>query len=190
MADKTMIVSHDREKLIQAINYFVRHTRKCGKVKLFKLLYFLDFEHYKITGRSVTGLAYYAWPMGPVPVSLHNEIEEPTDELMSAIRVEDRPIRNGTQTMKAFIPQVDFAREHFSRRELELLESLAREFRDADSDDMIEATHLENLPWHQIYEVQARPQAVIPYDLAIRPDETDTVRRVASDREALVRSLR
>jgi uncharacterized phage-associated protein len=185
-----MIVSHDREKLIQAIIYFVTHTRKCGKVKLFKLLYFLDFEHYKITGRSVTGLAYYAWPMGPVPVSLHNELEDPTDELTSNVRVEEISIRNGTQTMTVFRPEVAFSREHFSRREIELMESLASEYYYADSEDMIEATHLENLPWHEIYEVQATPQAIIPYDLAIRPDEKSTVRRVASDREALVRSLR
>jgi uncharacterized phage-associated protein len=182
-----MIVSHDREKLLQAINYFVRNTRKCGNVKLFKLLYFLDFEHYKATGRSVTGLTYSAWPKGPVPVSLHNEIDGHADELTSSIGIEEIPIRNGTQTMTAFRPQIKFSPEHFSRRELGLLESLASEYCNADSEDMIEATHLENLPWHQIYEVQKTLQAVIPYDLAIRPDEKDIVRRVATDREALVR---
>jgi uncharacterized phage-associated protein len=189
-AGKIMIVSHDREKLIHAIIYFVTHTRRCGKVKLFKLLYFLDFEHYKMTGRSVTGLEYYAWAKGPVPVSLKNEIEDRTDELTSNVMVEEKPIRNGTQTMTIFSPQVAFSREYFSRRELGLLESLSREYYHADSEDMIEATHLENLPWHEIYEVRATPQAFIPYDLAIRPDERGAVRRVASDREALVRSLR
>ena len=45
-----MLVTHEREKLIQAVNYFARNTRKFGKVKLYKLLYFLDFEHFKLTG--------------------------------------------------------------------------------------------------------------------------------------------
>ncbi|WP_217994559.1 Panacea domain-containing protein [Rodentibacter caecimuris] len=39
------------------------------------MLYFLDFEHYKQVGRSVTGLDYSAWKMGPVPVDLHEEIK-------------------------------------------------------------------------------------------------------------------
>lgn len=59
-----MLITHDREKLINTIIYFAIHVKKCGKIKLFKLLYFLDFEHYKQTGRSVTGLDYYAWKMG------------------------------------------------------------------------------------------------------------------------------
>ena len=66
-----MLVTHEREKLIQAINFFATHTKRCGKVKLFKLLYFLDFEPFQPTGRSVTGQDYSAWPMGPVPVALH-----------------------------------------------------------------------------------------------------------------------
>ncbi|MFC1858011.1 Panacea domain-containing protein [Thermodesulfobacteriota bacterium] len=39
-----------------------------------KLLYFLDFIHFKHTGKSVTGLDYYAWQMGPVPRDLYEEI--------------------------------------------------------------------------------------------------------------------
>jgi hypothetical protein len=53
-----MLINHEREKLIQSVIYFAKNTEFCGKVKLFKLLYFLDFEHYKMTGRSVTGLKY------------------------------------------------------------------------------------------------------------------------------------
>ena len=39
-----MIIDHHREKLIDAIIYFVLNTKYCGKTKLFKLLYFLDFD--------------------------------------------------------------------------------------------------------------------------------------------------
>lgn len=51
-----MFVSSTREKLINAIVFFAANTRHCGKVKLFKLLYLLDFAHFRETGRSVTGL--------------------------------------------------------------------------------------------------------------------------------------
>jgi uncharacterized phage-associated protein len=89
-----VIITHEREKLIQAINFFARNTRKCGKTKLFKLLYFLDFEHFKLTGRSVTGLSYNAWKMGPVPVALFNEIEQPGDDLAKVVQFREIQLKN------------------------------------------------------------------------------------------------
>ncbi len=68
-----MLISRDREKLINVIVYFGRNTRFCGKTKLFKLLYLLDFQHFRATGRSVTGLDYRAWELGPVPFPLVQE---------------------------------------------------------------------------------------------------------------------
>ena len=91
-------------------------TRKCGKVKLFKLLYFLDFEHFKATGRSVTGLDYFAWQMGPVPAALFDEIETPQPDMASALRFQERVVRQGRQTMLDITPQIPFSPTHFSRR--------------------------------------------------------------------------
>lgn len=72
-----MLKNHEREKLLNAIIFFAQNTRNLGKVKLWNLLYFLDFQHYRDVGRSVTGLQYFAWPKGPVPVELQNEVEQP-----------------------------------------------------------------------------------------------------------------
>jgi hypothetical protein len=36
--------------------------------------------------------------------------------------------------------------------------SLAEEFSDAQANEMIKTTHLENQPWHQIYVEQGRRQ--------------------------------
>jgi hypothetical protein len=71
-----MLISRNREKLINIVVYFASNTRHCGKVKLFKLLYLLDFTHFRGTGRSVTGLDYRAWKMGPVPFGLMQEWDE------------------------------------------------------------------------------------------------------------------
>ncbi|MBB4003240.1 Panacea domain-containing protein [Aurantimonas endophytica] len=173
--------------MIQAIVFFAHNTRKLGKTKLCKLLYFLDFEHFKQSGRSVTGLKYNAWPMGPVPVVLYNEIEDPSPELSNAVDFKSIEIKNGQ--MMTVRPKSDFSSHLFSKRELKILASLAREHRDATADEMVEATHLENLPWHQVYEVQGRKQAEIPYDLAVRNDEKDSVMRIAKERDELVKSL-
>jgi uncharacterized phage-associated protein len=185
-----MLITHEREKLLQAINFFVSNTRKCGKVKLFKLLYFLDFEHFKMTGRSVTGLNYDAWPMGPVPVSLHNELEAPEPDMADAFRIEKIPIRHGTETMLRIQPRMNFSDLHFTKREATLMADLATEYKVANSDEMIEVTHLENKPWDKIYNQEGKKQQRIPYELAIRPDEVNEIQRVSKEREELLGRLR
>ncbi len=183
-----MIVTHEREKLIQAINFFAQQTRKLGKTKLFKLLYFLDFQHFQATGRSVTGLDYNAWKMGPVPVALFEEIGAPGEDMAAVVEFREKPINDGA--MLTVNSQSAFSDEHFSKRELALLRALASEYRDATADEMIEATHLENLPWHKVWNEQGAKQAEIPYELAVRPDEVDLVKRVVSERSELLQRLR
>src|SRR6266478_5627898 len=81
-----MFVSRDREKLINAIIYFLRETKHCHTLKLFKLLNFSDFEHFRQTGRTIFGLDYRALPKGPVPTQLNNELKRGgNDDLRAAI---------------------------------------------------------------------------------------------------------
>src|SRR5205807_5695576 len=147
-----MLTDYQRNKLINAVLYFASKTKFCGLTKLFKLLYFLDFEHYKLTGRSVTGLDYYARKMGPVPVALYDEIAAPEPDLAEKIGLKAKP----TKYKKPLI-QIEakskFDPSHFSKRELRLMESLASEYCNALADDLVEATHIETLPWHQVFNV-------------------------------------
>lgn len=182
-----MIITHEREKLIHAIIFFASNTRKLGKTKLCKLLYFLDFDHFKQTGRSVTGLTYHAWKMGPVPVSLYEEIDDPSPDLADAVQFQPKETKDGQ--MLAVIAKRPFDASLFSKREMNLLRGLAKEYRDSNADKMVEATHLENTPWHQVYEVEGRKQDVIPYELSVRADERETVLAVAREREELLKSL-
>src|ERR1700686_592708 len=70
-----MFVSRNREKLINAVLYFLRETQHCHTLKLFKLLNFADFEHFRQTGRTIFNLDYRALPKGPVPTKLLDEIK-------------------------------------------------------------------------------------------------------------------
>lgn len=182
-----MIIDHNREKLINAIAFFVTNTKHCGVTKLFKLLYFLDFEHYRITGRSVTGLDYYAWPMGPVPRSLKDEIDggEPQSDFEESISVQEKSTKGGKK-FKKIEAKVSFDPSCFSNREIGILRELASEYFESNADEMIEATHLERLPWHQVYEVEKRKQQLIPYELAARKDETELIRCMAQERQEII----
>lgn len=62
------------QKIINGIKYFVSNTKNIGRTKLFKLLYFWDFIHFKKYGLTVTGYDYYTFPFGPVPKDLYDKI--------------------------------------------------------------------------------------------------------------------
>jgi uncharacterized phage-associated protein len=180
-----MLITHEREKLINAILFFAHNVRNLGKTKLFKLLYFLDFTHYQETGRSVTGMDYHAWKMGPVPVALTEEIDAPEPDLCEKIRFSEVPVRSGGVMLKveALSP---FDDTHFTRREIGIMKALAKEFCDARADEMVEATHLENLPWHKVYVEEGRRQQPIPYKYALKRQEEELLLPVIEERERMV----
>lgn len=179
-----MLLTHEREKLINTIIFFAENTKHLHKTKLCKLLYFLDFEHYKETGRSVTGMDYFAWKMGPVPVEFFEEVDHPDADMAEKIDFSYKQISQGN--MLLVNPLAKFDPTHFSKREMGILRNLATEFRDALAEDMVEATHLENQPWHKVYEVDGQHQSQIPYDLAIRKQEKSVMHGVVKEREAVV----
>lgn len=156
-----MIITHQREKLINAIIYFAENVNFCGKTKLLKLLYFLDFRHFKQTGKSVTGLDYFAWDMGPVPKELYKELDEGMrPDLKAAIKSLPK------EGFQKITPKKRFNPDFFSKREIGLLEDLNYIFRDAKADDMIESTHLNNEPWDRTLKEKGR-LAKIDYMLSI-----------------------
>jgi uncharacterized phage-associated protein len=180
----------NRDKLLHAIVFFVRNTRACHKVKLYKLLYFLDFEIYRQTGKPATGLLYFAWRMGPVPGQLQDEFRSPPQDMRSALAVFTVPGGDPDSDGPLNItPRVGFDESHFTRRELGVMERLVEIYREAPASTMSEVSHLRGQPWHRIYTVENKPRALIPYTLALdgRPDSV--TREQADEIEAEAREL-
>lgn len=178
-----MLIEHEREKLINVIIFFANNTRNLGKVKLYKLLYFLDFQHYRDVGRPVTGLQYYAWPKGPVPVAIENEVRAPGADMQEKVSLVLSSYEKG-ETLTV-TPKVAFSPEHFSKRELKIMGALAEEFKNTKAQDMIERTHLENEPWDKVYNIQQSRQAEIPYALATRAQESEELNSIQIERQEI-----
>ncbi len=159
-----MIITNHRQKLLNAILYFARNTRYCGKTKLMKLLYFLDFYHFKQTAKSVTGLDYYAWRMGPVPTKLYEELTHGMNEDLKQF-IHDLS-KEGFQQIR---PKRAFDNQIFSYRELKVLEDLSYIFKESKADAMIESTHLRNEPWDKTLKEKGEFQK-IDYMLALDSD--------------------
>lgn len=162
-----MFVSRDRERLLNAIIYFLRETNHCHTLKLFKLLNFADFEHFRQTGRTITGLDYRALPKGPVPTKLLTELKsggkkdlkeainlfEVKDEITDALLRRDLKARG------------QFDKKWFTRRELKVLTRIAELFRDLPADDMTKFSHENKKPWATIYADSKGEGQLIPPEL-------------------------
>lgn len=64
----------DLDKAIAAMAYLVDRLGPLDKVKLFKLLYISDRNHFVQHGRPITGDKQYALPLGPVPSNSLNAV--------------------------------------------------------------------------------------------------------------------
>jgi uncharacterized phage-associated protein len=167
-----MLVTHDREKLINALVFFLGATKHAHTLKLFKLLNFSDFEHFRQTGRSIFNLEYRALPQGPVPVALLKEISKGGGaDLKKAIalfevkdEITDELLR---RVLKAKIP---FDPKFFSKRELKIMDRIAEFFRDFKAQDMSEFSHMKGLPWRTVYNDGKGRNNLIPLELALKSD--------------------
>src|SRR5258708_2490695 len=63
------------EGRLKATMAYVTGKTHSGKLKLFKLLYLIDFTAYVKLGRSVTGESYKAAQLGPVPEYLSDNFD-------------------------------------------------------------------------------------------------------------------
>jgi len=183
-----MLISRDREKLINTIVFFARHTRHCGKTKLFKLLYLLDFRHFRLTGRSVTGLDYRAWQHGPVPFPLMQEWDAFEPDLAAAVDVVPEPVFDYDRLR--IEPKADFDEQYFTRRELQLMRELATRHRDEMTRPLVGLTHEERGPWDKIWDGGRGNDQRIPYALAVPDDDPnrEAILEAASDRDAIAKA--
>jgi len=147
-----MVSNFYRVKLLNAILHFARNTRKPNLTKILKLLYLLDFQHFKETGYPSINLVYYTWPHGPVPKDFYEEVKDgnvPEDFagkcaiIPSGRWEQDFPDRS--EYIFKSIKEPDMS--VFTPHELRIIESLCEIYRDATAQQMKEVTHLPKQPW-------------------------------------------
>jgi uncharacterized phage-associated protein len=163
-----MFVSHHREKFVNATAFFVANTKHCHTLKLNKLLNFLDFEHYRQTGRSVTGFEYNALRNGPVAFVVLDELKSPKPDFAKKIltinvlnEFSDELQRRDLRTLSKFDAG------WFTKRELKIMERLAEFFIEADGGTMSTFSHDRSLPWYKVYQGGKGENKHIPYELSL-----------------------
>lgn len=187
MKKESLLRNHNRQKLLNAIIYFSKHTKRCGKTKLFKLLHFLDFIHFRETGKSVTGLDYYAWDKGPVPQDLFFEMENQEGDFRETI-VLIKDSKDENDNLCKIIAKKPFDDKYFSKREIRIMERLAFIFKEALAKDIVEITHLPGQPWDRTIREKG-PKKLIDYHLAIDGSKGSLTLEEIKERAADIREV-
>lgn len=149
----------NEKKYKNAILFFAKKIQNgtLGKLKLMKLLYFLDFDFFEKYGRSVTGDEYLRFEYGPVP-----RMGEKILKKMSGneIKITKRKMALGLNDQMHIEALKDFDINVFAKEELLMLEEVADKWEKFVGAEMKNASHGE-APW-----IATKPNGVIDYNLA------------------------
>ena len=174
-----------RDRLINAIVFFAEKTKSCGKVKLSNLLYLLDFEHFRQTGKSVTGSKYHAWKFGPVPSLLMEEWKAPSTDLSSVVRIVEEQSTAGVRQTVQVREGIRLNVENFTPRQLRIMDELAKTYCDLPVSAITADTQVKNGAWDKVWRAGAGAREKIPYALAVPEDAKDRhiILQIAQERQ-------
>lgn len=146
----------DIEKIENLIIYI---ALKCGgvlKTKLNKLLWYMDFKHFKEHTVGITGAKYLHLPLGPVPM----DYELLTLKLQDEDRLEAQEIMKGEYTGENYIAKEEADISLFNKKELETIDLVIKKLAHLGSGKIKDMSHKEDA-----YKMTAHKQ-VIPYSFA------------------------
>jgi len=148
----------NEKKYRNAIVFFAQKIKNgtLGKLKMYKLLYYLDFDFFEKYGRSITGDKYLRYDLGPVPKMAKKFLKEMNGK---EIKITRKKIKEGYNDQQCIEALVDFNIDAFEKEELLMLEEVANKWELFTGNDMKMASHGE-APW-----IATKPDDVVDYNL-------------------------
>jgi uncharacterized phage-associated protein/DNA-binding transcriptional regulator YiaG len=129
----------DLHKIAQVISFFSEKTT-LYKTKLNKLLFYSDFEAYRNTGFSITGISYKAIPFGPVPAEYDKLYIRLCDDDKLSINQVLFPNGDYGEQIKS---NIKFNKDLFTTEELEALSRVLAEFGKKNTNQVVKKSHDE-----------------------------------------------
>lgn len=151
-------MAQNTQKMEQVILFFLERINNVhlGRTKLMKLLYYVDFDHYEMHGKSVTGATYSKLPHGPVP----KEAKKLIDRMAKKNLVHPVKVKRAIYAQHRLIAQTKFDAALFSGEEMQTLERVANKWENCTGAQIEAASHAE-APW-----AATKKNGVIDYELA------------------------
>ena len=121
----TGFATPDFAKFAEMVLFFFQPLNRLGTVKLWKLMFYADFWHYRLTGKAISGFRYQALPHGPVPRQYEMYIGAMVDEqLLNRVIDADRVRTDGNGPVIWYAPARPAQTEVFTASEQTVLQEV------------------------------------------------------------------
>ena len=140
----TGYVVPDADKFAELVLFFFQHIDNLFKVKLLKLLFYCDFQHYRLTGHAITGQRYRAIQHGPVPQEYGQRLQEMVQqELLAASFHESLAQSDNGSPVLVYKPKRKAKLELFSDSEREVIEQVYQKLGKKSRAELESLSHTE-----------------------------------------------
>lgn len=128
----------DIKKIEDIINYLAKNYSNLYKVKLMKLLWYIDCIYYKKNNKSLTGLVYVHQKMGALPIAYDELLKLPS------IIVNEEIIENGDYFMCYHIlPNENYSAKKLNDKEKEICDLVIHKFEKFSTKEIVDYMHNE-----------------------------------------------
>ena len=159
------------DRLLEMVVYVASESRgdeRFALTKLYKILFFADFDYFAKHGRSITGADYVSLPYGPAPAQMKRAIKE----LKASGRLTVVPVMFHGKNQKVPVSQVDADLSQFSGDEVATMARAIKSFWNKSATDLSLLSH--QFPgW-----IIADNGREIPYSLALVGPARKTLHKV------------
>lgn len=125
----------DIPKLEAVINYIANKNNNLYKVKLMKLLWYIDMLYYKKYGKSLTGLVYIHQRLGALPIGF--------DELMKLKSIEVKEEIKDESIIYHILPNNNCEIGKLSKQEKDVIDIILDKFKDFNTNQIVKYMHNE-----------------------------------------------
>lgn len=135
-----MATKKNSKKFRELILYVARETEadpKCGKTKLYKILFYSDFWAYSKLGHSISGQDYQKLKNGPAPRRGYPEIKEMVEAHLCAWAVRDYFGRSQQKLLALREPDLS----DFTGEEIAIVQDVIRILRSLDASEVSDLSH-------------------------------------------------
>lgn len=139
------IFSACKNKTGNLIVYMISKLNNLEHKKLTKLLYLVDEAAIKDRGIPVTWLEYSAWKFGPVAPEIYNIKETGKNIFSEFVKVE-----RDEKGANVLIALSSFDKSEFSEYEMDMIDSVIKQFGTKNFDELVDVTHKEGSAWDTI----------------------------------------
>lgn len=174
----------DTEKYLEVLEYLLRSENEggannatLGKVKLMKLLYYADFDHFEKHGTSVTGDSYRKLDYGPVPRNADRMLNELLrQERLNVSKQQQYHFWRYAYTLH--LPN-EWRPERLSHEEGRTLAEVVERWRNHTTQSIVRASHGEP-PWKLVEYGEEIPYYLVHFREAVEPHEDEEPESVDS----------